>query len=174
MRGPRVRRIERRAPSAPRRRPEMSSSGAAAAGAVVFVMRAGERFAEVPFAGTASVAGLAEASALKLGWNVPASRLLLFLVPAGQERAVQGGDESGVVGAALFPSDTLARAGVVAGAHVLARVAAPPSPAPAQGACALPRASLCVRSPVFCAQVAAATRCSWRLSRRASRRWALR
>jgi hypothetical protein len=112
--------------------------------AIVFVLRAGERFAEVPLAGAASVAGLAKRASDAFGWGWPATRIDLFPVLDGRahEDAVEAGAEAGHVGPRLRATDSLAAAGVVPLARLLARLATPAA-APAQGARACPRARYC-------------------------------
>lgn len=102
-------------------------------------MRAGERFAEVPLAGAASVSGLARRASDAFGWGWPATRIDLFPVLDGRvhEDAVEAGAEDGHVGQRLRGTDSLDAAGVGPLARLLARLAAPP-PAPAQGAYACP------------------------------------
>lgn len=109
-------------------------SSAAAAG-YVYIKRTGEGegFAELPMFPGDTVARLTKRACVEFSWGAP-TLACLYVVPTEESaRALQRGASAASILAsdALFPADTLERAGVVSASWLLARVSQPAAAAAA-------------------------------------------
>ena len=96
----------------------------------MYIKRAeGEGFAELSIVSGDTIARLAERACAKFPrWGADAGQVRLYLVPTEERaRALQRGTSAGdiLAGDALFPGDTIERAGIASGSWLLARVSLP-------------------------------------------------